>query len=156
MNDLFSPPKLAPTGSVLVHFDGGTPCNIPRLGYGIGYGSYNFDGGEPIRVSFGIHCSANTAELLTLAAALMDLGNKIDPKTCAVHVIGDSQIALKWLRVAAGDIRGGLKKKVAKISVGSSPDFKLAIHKLKQAAEPFAHLTGEWKGRAHAVAAFGH
>lgn len=153
-DDLFSNTSIQPiTKTVLIHFDGGTPCNIPRLGYGIGYGSYNFDGGEPVRVSHGIPCSNNAAEILTLCCALEALAAKGQCSGIRVNVVGDSQIALKWLNIAAG--KRTLKKKKSYTPTGS-PDFIASIQRLNIAVKPFADVSGTWLQRDHAVAAFGH
>jgi ribonuclease HI len=159
MDDLFSQPKLAPTRKVTLHFDGGTPCNIPALGFGIGYGSYRYTGlegqvgnGEPIRVSHGIPCSNNAAEILTLCVALEKLAEMGSPETTHVHVQGDSKIALKWLNVVRGQHPKGRTKTVATGTVL----FIESIGRLRKAAEPFNKIESEWLQRDHAVAAFGH
>jgi ribonuclease HI len=149
--DLFSASKLPPERTVRVHFDGGTPCNVPP-NYGIGYGSYCFDDGPVVRVDHGIPCSCNAAELLTLSAALEQLALQGDPARTAVHIWGDSKIAIKWTKVAAGEPQ----RRKAAVSKGASPLFVESIQRLAAAIAPFSQVTAEWKPRAHAVAAFGH
>ena len=159
MDDLFIKPKPAPTRKVIVHFDGGTPCNIPSLGFGIGYGSFCYTGlanhtskGEPIRISHGIPCSNNVAEILTLCVALEKLAEMGSAETTHVHVQGDSKIALKWLNVACGQH----KAKQATLSINATQLFIESIRRLRKAAEPFSKIETEWLERKHAVAAFGH
>jgi ribonuclease HI len=146
------------THQIVIHFDGGTPCNIPAKGYGIGYGSYSFNGGTPVRVNHGIPCSNNAAEILTLARALQHLSeiNKTpeQDRACHVHIVGDSQIALKWAQVCAGT---WAKPKTADKQLRKgAPGFQKAVNNLRSAICVFRHVTTEWKGREHAVAAFGH
>jgi ribonuclease HI len=133
-----------------IHFDGGTPCNIPP--FGIGYGSYRINSLPIARIDHHIRCSANTAEILTLCCALDDLASKCDPGTTAVHVMGDSQNALKWVRVATGEFVG----KRAKISKNVTEPFREAIRRLTPRVQRFALVTSEWKPRIHAVRVFGH
>ena len=159
MDDLFIKPKPAPTRKVIVHFDGGTPCNIPSIGFGIGYGSYCYTGladqiskGEPIRISHGIPCSNNVAEILTLCVALEKLAEMGSAETTHVHVQGDSKIALKWLNVASGQHN---MKRVT-ISDNATQLFIESIRRLGKAVEPFSKIETEWLERRHAVAAFGH
>lgn len=109
MDDLFIKPKPAPTRKVNIHFDGGTPCNIPSIGLGIGYGSYRYNGldgqmsrGAPIRVSHDIPCCNKVAEILTLCVALEKLAEMGSPETTHVHVQRDSMVALDWLNVVCG------------------------------------------------------
>lgn len=154
MSTLFKTEKREPNQTVILHFDGGTPCNNPA-NFGIGYGSYSYNGGKPERVSHGIPCSNNAAEILTLCVALEKLCDVVKPEETHVHVWADSQIAIKWTLVAAGNPSGGYKK-VAKISKGSSPMFQSSIVRLTKAVERYSSVTAEWKPRIHAVRAFGH
>jgi len=159
MDDLFTKPKPATTQKVFVHFDGGTPCNIPSVGLGIGYGSYTYTGlagqmgtGGPIRVNHGVPCSSNAAEILTLCVALEKLAEMGFPETIHVHVQGDSKITLKWLNVVCGQ---HAMKRVT-FSANASKLFIESIRRLRKAAEPFGKIETEWRKRKHAVAAFGH
>lgn len=155
--DLFSTkPERVIEKTIQLTFDGGTPCNNPSLGYGIGYGSWHFEGLRAVqRINHRVPCSNNAAELLTLCVALEHLAIRVPPETTHVEVIGDSQIALKWLKVAAGDPNGGHRKK-AKVSEGSSELFKETIQRLVKAAEPFAKITAIWQPREKSVELFGH
>lgn len=155
MNTLFDTSPVHLEQTVILHFDGGTPCNHPK-NYGIGYGSYSFNGGSPYRVNHGVPCSNNAAEVLTLCVALEELAKLVQPQATEVKVWADSQIAIKWLRVAAGDPSGGFKRRSAKLSKGSSELFRQSIARLAAAAQPFAKIEAVWKERSHAVAAFGH
>ena len=159
MDDLFIKPKPAPTRKVKIHFDGGTPCNIPSIGLGIGYGSYCYDGldgrmsrGAPIRVSHDVPCSNNVAEILTLCVALEKLAEMGSPETTHVHVQGDSTVALKWLNMVCGQH----EKKRVTLKGYYTEAFIESVRRLRNAAEPFSKIETEWLERKHAVAAFGH
>jgi ribonuclease HI len=159
MDDLFSRLKPPSTRRVVIHFDGGTPCNVPSRGFGIGYGSYCYTGldgqtgkGEPIRVNHGIPCSSNAAEILTLCVALEKLCEMGSPETTSVHVQGDSKIALKWLNVACGRHA----QKSVKVAATATALFSESIARLRRAVEPFCKVESEWLPRNHAVAVFGH
>lgn len=134
--------------TVHIRFDGGTPCNVPSKGYGIGYGSYQINDEPIVRVDHGRPMSANTAEVLTLVQALSEIGGE----TTAIVVMGDSQVALKWLDVAAGHRRA---TKLANVS----PEFREAVQAL---CAMFSALTSrlavraQWTPRAESVALFGH
>lgn len=139
---------------ITVHFDGGTPCNIPSRGFGIGYGSYAFNGGTPVRVNHGVPCSNNAAEVLTLCCALEGLKAMGCPPETHIHVTGDSQTALSLVkRVISG--RSVVKKK-KKASKGGTPEYQESKERLYLACDYFENLTAEWLPREHAVAAFGH
>lgn len=155
--NLFEPKKARDIKTVVhLEFDGGTPCNIPSKGYGIGYGSYRFDDRPPVRVDHGIPCSNNAAEILTLCVALETLATPLpghpSPGSTLVAVYGDSQIALKWLSIATGGVP---KRKKPKGPKGSEL-FIQAIERLQKAVAPFAEVTCHWQPRAKSVATFGH
>lgn len=127
----------------LIEFDGGTSCNIPRLGYGKGYGSFQVNGGDIYRVEFGMGHSCNSAEILTLCAALQEL--KIQcPYAENVLCRGDSKIALKWIQY------GG------KPSKNASDMFIAAINKLRKLVRRFKSVRSQWRGREYSVKLFGH
>ena len=128
-----------------VEFDGGSTCNIPRLGYGKGYGSYKVGDGPVRRVRFEGAMSANCAEVLTLVAAITD-ARKTGAKK--LLLIGDSQIALKWADVATG------KRKATKIGK-TSEGFQRAITSLYQVACGI-RIETRWQPREMSVATFGH
>lgn len=142
--------------SIIIDFDGGTPCNIPGR-FGIGYGSYRItirDGNvthQQNRISHGRPMSNNAAEIFTLIKAIqhvLQIGH-IREKT-ALHIRGDSQIAMKWVR---GTTRSG---KPAKMSAGTSEEFQNAVQSLRNILKGFARVETEWRGRKHAVSLFGH
>lgn len=137
-----------PHPTVTITFDGGTPCNVPRLGYGIGYGSYRIDKRPIVRLDHGKPMSANSAEIHTLIAAVWDVSATIGKER---HLIirGDSQIALKW---ANGVDRFGSP---ARLTKGSSPEFKAAVTLLREALTGFSVET-VWHPRKMSVALFGH
>lgn len=143
-SDLFSTPKV----QVTVHFDGGTPCNVPRLGYGIGYGSYRIDNREIVRVNHGRPMSANAAELFTLVRAIQDVVGSIG-RDVRLLVVGDSQIALKWARGTTP------KGKAVKQPKGGSEEFRNAIQSLRDVIKGF-HVETLWQPRIHSVRVFGH
>lgn len=136
--------------TVFLHFDGGTPCNIPSMGYGIGYGSYSFNGGSVSNVNHGVPCSNNGAEILTLAVALEDLMTKCDPHETEVIIMGDSQTTLGWVKKVFE------KGDSIKVNQNVSQSMKDGIVRLIQAVKPFASIQTKWLPREHAVKAFGH
>ncbi len=127
--------------NIRIEFDGGTSCNIPRLGFGNGYGSYKIND-EPVhRCFFNLPMSANAAELRTLwyaAKALIDRG--IDVATSTLLVVGDSQIALGWA--------GNPKK--------TTPEFKESVALLRECLDKFYRVETVWQPRLKSVATFGH
>lgn len=145
MNDLFTPTRHA-TRTVIVQFDGGTSCNIPRLGYGDGYGSYKIDECAIVRLEFGEAMSANAAEVLTLARALEAIES---PETARVRIIGDSQIALNQAVPIS-------KKRKKMPSASGSNIFRDNCARLRAIVARFAHVETQWRGRAASVALFGH
>lgn len=152
MHDLFDVPSNSPAQpkrTVQIHFDGGTPCNIPRLGYGIGYGSYRIDRGEVVRVNHGRPMSANAAEIFTLVSAIQQVV-ATHGRGVKLLVVGDSQIALKWAR---GTNRKGKPCKIAK---GTSEEFRNAIQSLRDVLRGFGEVETEWNPRANSVRVFGH
>lgn len=126
----------------VIEFDGGTTNNNPKKGYGAGYGSYQIDGGEIRRVTFGNGHSCNSAEILTLVHALRDLAQT--SITGTVLCRGDSKIALKWI-----------SHKGAPSDKGSE-NFIQAIASLRAEVKLFPKVDGEWRRRNHSVALFGH
>lgn len=83
---------------VRIEFDGGTPCNIPARGYGLGYGSYQIRSGEHVnrvaRVNFDVPMSANVAEISTLIRAIRSVMKSYNPENTSLEIHGDSKIAL--------------------------------------------------------------
>lgn len=143
--------KAACRGEIRIEFDGGTPCNVPAQGYGIGYGSYCISyKGRTIfrkRVSHGEPMSANAAELMTLYCALQECVQMgIDKPTHKLHIIGDSQIALKW---ASTSCKGNVAK-------GSSEVFRKAINLVRGEILGYLEVRCEWRARCHSVKQFGH
>ncbi len=132
--------------TISIEFDGGTSCNIPRLGFGEGYGSYQI-GDQPIkRVKFGKGHSCNSAEIRTLISALHDLADQMPPHMVNLEIHGDSQIALKWAN----------PKYMKKPSHKTTENFRNAIVELRKIAIMFANITTKWRGRDVSVALFGH
>lgn len=132
-------------------FDGGTPCNQPKLGYGIGYGSYSINDGSPVRVNHGKPMSANAAELLTLICAVRrvkELEN--NPQIIALKIWGDSQIAINW---ANGTTPQGRAKKMSK---NASVEFQCYVQTLRDCLKSFAKVTATWHPRVESVKLFGH
>lgn len=124
--------------------DGGTSSNRPP-DYGKGYGSFQIDGGEIERVTFGDGHSCNSAEILTLVSCL----NRIallqgDCKNRTVLLRSDSTIALKWVRCRQTP------------SPKTSLEFQKAICELHKAVAKFGRVETQWRGRAKSVELFGH
>jgi ribonuclease HI len=131
--------------STRIEFDGGTTCNVPAIGFGKGYGSYQIENAPIVKLSFDCPMSANAAEVLTVFFAIMD-AKKQGAKT--LLVVGDSQIALKWVNVATG------RRKPTKISK-TSEGFQRAISFLLRAARGL-DINTQWQPREISVATFGH
>ena len=129
-----------------IEFDGGTPCNIPAEGYGIGYGSYRINSDPIVRLNFNRPMSANAAEIFTLRAAVIAAKEK---GADALVINGDSRIALKWANVAAG------QRKPTKIEK-TSPVFQEAVAELKSAMQGITSVVTQWQPRLKSVAVFGH
>ena len=142
--------RRTPRITVTVHFDGGTPCNVPARGYGIGYGSYRFDSGPVVRVDHKRPMSANAAEIWTLCSALETLLETYGVTAPLVKLLiqGDSQIALKWAAKSRGNSYPSQKS--------GSGEFVEAGKRLCELTPKFSSLKTEWKARIHAVKAFGH
>lgn len=136
------------TAEVVIEFDGGTPCNIPRLGYGIGYGSYKIGVGRQIvRLNFGRPMSANAAEVWTLVHAIEKAKKAYLPKRTILHIHGDSKIALA---------RCHRSKKKHPLKGRDSDEFRQACEKLVTLCEMFHTVETHWRGRARSVMLFGH
>jgi ribonuclease HI len=131
--------------TVRVEFDGGSTCNIPRLGYGQGYGSYRIGDGKVQRLQFQECMSANCAEILTLVAAV-EFAKKSGAKKFLI--VGDSQIALKWANVACGN------RKATKTR-NTSEGFQRAIVLLYQVARGL-RIETKWQPREVSFVTFGH
>lgn len=136
--------------TVRIEFDGGTPCNIPRLGYGKGYGSYKI-WNEPVhRCHFNRSMSANAAELFTLnyaIKAVIDRG--CDTRNMVLYLVGDSRLVLDM----SLKIRDGRK-----IKTGSktSPEFREGVLVLRELLPCFAAVSAAWQPRRKSVKTFGH
>jgi len=145
-------PKEIPADYIKIFWDGGTSSNTPP--FGNGYGSYRVDNGvegEIIRENFESRMSANVAEIKTAICALKHAQNTIhgDYK---LWLVGDSQIALKWIETA-------YKRKEAKISNKSTQLFRDTIKELREAFESnlrIIDLVAEWRPRRYSVEIFGH
>ncbi len=129
-----------------IEFDGGTTCNVPAKGFGTGYGSYKIENAPITRLEFDFPMSNNAAEVLTIFFGIMDAKQK---GFTNLHVIGDSQIALRWVDVAAGNV------KASKGSGSGTREFQKAISLLLRAA-PGLRITTEWQPRQHFVDTLGH
>lgn len=134
-----------------IEFDGGTPCNIPRLGYGIGYGSFRVNGGEIVRCDHKIPMSANAAEIMTLIEGIRYVC-RLEPNRniIALDIWGDSQIAIKW---ALGFTK---KENPAQLSKKSSLEFRNVVHTLRDIIKLFGYVKATWHPRIMSVKTFGH
>lgn len=144
-----------PFETVVIEFDGGTPCNIPSKGYGNGYGSFRINNGPPQRVNFERPMSNNAAELWTLRYAISQIEGWMgvgDPFSKRLIIRGDSQVALKWADVAAGNQVKG-KQTPTPNSSGEMID---AIESLKSSLPHFRSVKTEWQPREKSVSSLGH
>lgn len=143
---------------IRIEFDGGTPCNIPRLGYGDGYGSYQIQDCQsgthfPIaRINFARPMSANAAEIHTLVRAVEEVIRRFGKDGIELDIHGDSKIALKWARGATESGRRVKPVKAHKVS----GEFGMAISELQKATAGFSKVTATWRGRDASVKLFGH
>ncbi len=133
-------------GPVVIEFDGGTSCNIPRLGFGKGYGSYQIASNPIERVEFGNGHSCNSAEIRTILSALKHLSRFLEPSETDVVIRGDSQIALHWCN-PKGNRRPSKK---------ASRPFVEAADELRMVAKKFKSIKTEWRSRDESVRIFGH
>jgi ribonuclease HI len=129
-----------------IEFDGGTSCNIPRLGFGKGYGSFRINGGKIRKIEFADPMSCNAAEIATMALAIAfakaEGFNRFLIKS-------DSMIALKWANVVAGN------RKATKLGKASD-SMQDAVMKLRQIVEITDEIQTQWQPRLSSVAIFGH
>lgn len=134
-----------------IKFDGGTPCNIPAKGYGIGYGSYQINDFPLVRCDFKIPMSANCAEITTLIYAIRNVLT-LEPERHKVYldIWGDSTIAVNW---ANGVTEAG---RPCKISKKSSEEFRNAVQTLRDILKGFGKVQATWHSRTNSVKTFGH
>lgn len=140
----------AVAGTVVIRFDGGTPCNQPKKGYGIGYGSYQINQHPIVRLSHNRPCSANVAEILTLIAAINDWVDTFWSKSASLTkllILGDSKIALSRCHHLPKGIRNGQPP---------TNDFETVCALLHTTCAQFAHVETRWTPRAQSVRVFGH
>ncbi len=133
------------TKTVRIEFDGGTPCNIPRLGYGDGYGSYKIDDQPVYRLNFRIPMSCNVAEMTTILRAVQAVAQNHNPHTTKLDIYGDSQTALKRCLVP-----------IPKKRRQNGTEFSGTANMLFTICAQFAQVTTHWRGRAASVRLFGH
>lgn len=143
--------KLVMPSVVSIEFDGGTSCNIPAKGFGVGYGSYRLhgEGGAIVRVEHGPKHSCNSAEILTLCRALEDavftaqmLGMPL--RKLQFIVRGDSQIALRWVHCKHPP------------NNKTTPMFRHAISRLRKVVSKVGPIKTKWWPRTNSVRIFGH
>ncbi len=99
--------------------------------------------------------SNNAAELWTLWYALVDIAGWMDvndPFSKRLLIKGDSQIALKWANLAAGNPVNGKHTPHPK----SSEEMLAAIYQLKFVLPKFQSVQTHWQPRQKSVEAFGH
>ena len=138
----------------IIEFDGGTSCNIPRIGLGEGYGSFRINGGEIVCVKFGMGHSCNSAEMRTLIAAIEALLES-DPQAVRkrLHIIGDSRITLNRV----GYCKRGNRVSKPWTKTAFFVEAVAILHTLIRQFGPHGRLVStEWRGREHSVAIFGH
>lgn len=140
--------------NIRIEFDGGTSCNIPRLGFGNGYGSYKIDNEPVYRCFFNRPMSANAAEILTLVHAINAIRSRDFPvDRIRLSIYGDSQIALRW---ASSFGPNSIARKPRKISAKSTDIFRESIHSLRAALSGFEDVHTQWRSRTFSVTLFGH
>ena len=134
-------------------FDGGSTCNVPKWGYGEGYGSYTT--GLPdklekvVRVKFGKGHSANSAEIRTMVEGMNAIANAHPDVLLILHIHGDSQIALNR-------VSGKGPKKMKKKWKPPTENFVEAIRLMEDAKSRFHTIHTHWHPREKSVALFGH
>ncbi len=129
-----------------IEFDGGTTCNVPAKGFGTGYGSYQINNDPIVKLEFDCPMSNNAAEVLTIFFAIVEAKKRGFHN---LYVVGDSQIALRWVDVGAGNV------KASKGSGSGTREFQKAITFLLRATHGMKIQT-QWQPRLHSVATFGH
>lgn len=132
-----------------VESDGGTSCNIPAKGYGLGYGSFRIDGGKIQRRKFGNGYSNNAAEIEIITEALQYIGKHWEPNELTLTFCSDSEIALKWLKIT----NSGQQVKIGK---KTSEGMKRAVDRLRTFSPRFQKIVTQWQPRKESVKAFGH
>ena len=142
-----------PLSDFVIEFDGGTSCNIPRKGFGVGYGSFQINDLEIQRLQFDTGYSANAAEIETMYKSLIALDKYIREDIVthvapSILVCGDSCIALKWLNCNRNPV--GSDKFVTIIN-----EMKTFIYN-RQESFVFGEITPFWRPRKKSVELFGH
>ena len=148
-------PKPLKLPAICVEFDGGAR-HVPGIaGYGMGYGSFRYNGGKAVRVEMNRLMSANAAEIWTASAAIHRIAQEWEPSEVAVSLWGDSTIAIKWILVQAKE--KAIVPFVGKttLSKGASDEMKHAITSLELLRE-FRSVAAYWHSRRNSVVAFGH
>lgn len=140
---------------ILVEFDGGARHVPGFTGFGMGYGSFRYNGGKVRKVEMNRIMSANAAEIWTLSAAVNILANEWDPSELSLDIWGDSTIAIKWALISAKDKAVIPPVGKSKLSRGSSEEMKTAVKSLDVMSK-FRTVRAQWHGRANSVKAFGH
>lgn len=132
--------------AITIIFDGGSTCNVPRKGFGKGYGSFKVEDREIQRCNFGAGHSANSGEVRTLIEALR-YTKKHFPEYDTLHIKGDSKIALSWI------FRSGIPKPFK----GKEPtsNFIEAVRMLHVETKGY-NITTQWHPRKESVKLFGH
>lgn len=133
--------------STIIEFDGGTSCNIPRLGYGDGYGSYQISGRPVVRINHMKPMSSNVAEIMTAVVALDELRYLRGPTNVLMR--GDSMITVNWIRRLGNGSNKSPKESRAHA-------FKIAVLELRVSIQRHKKVTSEWRSREHSVEIFGH
>lgn len=152
--------KQAARHHIRVEFDGGTPCNIPRLGYGDGYGSYvwkdeagiNATQSKIVRVNFARPMSCNVAEVCTLLRAIDSIMSAYEPSTTKLSIYGDSKIALNRCNKRIKDAH----RKPLPDKFPRSPEFIDRCDELLAKCAKFHSVETCWRGRDASVKLFGH
>lgn len=148
-------PEIPNPLTVRIEFDGGAR-HVPGIqGYGMGYGSFRYNGSRPVRLEFNRLMSANAAEIWTLSAAVNRICNEWSPEDIHLDVWGDSQIAIKWCLIMAKEKAKLPFTGKSTLSKGSSEEMKNSISSMEILSH-YASVMARWHSRTNSLRVFGH
>lgn len=137
----------------VIEADGGSSCNSPAKGYGMGYGSFQIQTEEgPMeikRLKFGNGISVNAAEILSISRGLDDvlaLLSERDPSEYRVLIRSDSLVALRNVQKCENE----------NYIASGSESFVNSVKRLQEQVLKFERVEAEWRPREHSVTLFGH
>lgn len=130
-----------------VEFDGGTSCNDPRKGYGIGYGSFKVGSDPIVRCDHVRPMSATAAECWTAVEAIRYVLTRWLPERTSLEIHGDSQNALA---------RCERPIKSKKVRENRESEYTQSGAELLALCQRFHSVRTLWRGRIVSVKLFGH